>query len=208
MTYCAFDSLEISTCVRVPFYVTPPHSQPFNMMHICTSTATNPPPRSTPTSAKHTNRHTRRQMRTLGSTHARVLSHRHTRRHHRFVCAYWGCSLHAGKHTCGHIYTHGALTDDLFLFLFFNSFIQTYSYIDPRFMCLKKQKTFPWFVIRPGHMPSQAPHTSLIMQMRGNVTPQQQMARDDNNGWTDQFQCLRLYRYGNNKNRWYEILVC
>lgn len=143
MTYCAFDSLEISTCVRVPFYVTPPHSQPFNMMHICTSTATNPPPRSTPTSAKHTNRHTRRQMRALGSTHARVLSHRHTRRHHRFVCAYWGCSLHAGKHTCGHIYTHGALTDDLFLLLFFNSFIQTYSYIDLRFMCLKKTKNFP-----------------------------------------------------------------
>lgn len=48
-------------------------------------------------------------------------------------------------------------------------------------------------------MPSQAPHTSRIMQMRGNVTPRQQMARDDNNGSTDQFQCLRFYRYGNNK---------
>lgn len=77
MTYCAFDSLEISTCVRVPFYVTPPHSQPFNMMHICTSTATNPPPRSTPTSAKHTNRHTRRQMRTSLYSCARTLAQTH-----------------------------------------------------------------------------------------------------------------------------------
>lgn len=69
-------------------------------------------------------------------------------------------------------------------------------------------QTFTRFCrLRPGHMPSQAPHTSLIMQMRGNVTPRQQMARDDNNGSTDQFQCLRLYRYGNNKNRRYEILV-
>lgn len=196
MTYCAFDSLEISTCVRVPFYVTPPHSQPFNMMHICTSTATNPPPRSTPTSAKHTNRHTRRQMRALASTHARVRSHRH----HRFVCA-----LAKMQHTCRGKYTRVhtyTLTGDLFLFLApFCSFIHFYINIDLYSVCLKKKKTFSCFVIRPGHMPSQAPHTSLIMQMRGNVTPQQQMARDDNNGSTDQFQCLRLYRYGNNKNR-------
>lgn len=112
MTYCAFDSLEISTCVRVPFYVTPPHSQPFNMMHICTSTATNPPPRSTPTSAKHTNRHTRRQMRAPASPRARAPSHRR----HRFVCACWKCNIHADRRIHAHTYV---LTGDLFLFLVF-----------------------------------------------------------------------------------------
>lgn len=98
-----------------------------------------------------------------------------------------------------HVYT---LTGDLFPFCcsFFQPYSYLYLYTDPYSYVLKK-KTFSCFVIRPGHMPSQAPHTSLIMQMRGNVTPQQQMARDDNNGSTDQFQCLRLYRYGNNKNR-------
>lgn len=138
MTYCAFDSLEISTCVRVPFYVTPPHSQPFNMMHICTSTATNPPPRSTPTSAKHTNRHTRRQMRALASTHARVHSHRHT---HRQPQIYWKCYIHAGKHTHVHI----ILTGNFLKKTTFSSssvLLQSCSYIDPCSMCLEKKKNF------------------------------------------------------------------
>jgi len=101
MTYCAFDSLEISTCVRVPFYVTPPHSQPFNMMHICTSTATNPPPPPPsllllppppPSSLlyshirkTHKQAHEKADARTLASAraHARARSHRQ----HRFVRA-------------------------------------------------------------------------------------------------------------------------
>lgn len=109
-------------------------------------------------------------------------------------------------HTCAHN-THRWFKRNInFKKMFF--FLRSALFIYRSLLCLEKKKTFTCFVIRPGHMPSQAPHTSLIMQMRGNVTPQQQMARDDNNGSTDQFQCLRLYRYGNNKNRWYEILVC
>ncbi len=65
MTHYVCDSPEISTCVLLSFYVTPPYSQALNMMHICTSTATPPLPHththtlhSTPTSAKHKNRRT------------------------------------------------------------------------------------------------------------------------------------------------------
>lgn len=119
MTYCAFDSLEISTCVRVPFYVTPPHSQPFNMMHICTSTATNPPPRSTPTSAKHTNRHTRRQMRALGSTHARVLSHRHTHAGTTDLCALTEDAAYMQANTHVDTYTLTVHSQMIYSFFFF-----------------------------------------------------------------------------------------
>lgn len=48
------------------------------------------------------------------------------------------------------------------------------------------------------HMSFQASHISVIMQMRWNITPLQQMARDDNNGSTEEIQCPWLYRHGNN----------
>lgn len=48
------------------------------------------------------------------------------------------------------------------------------------------------------HMSFQTSHISVIMQMRWNITPLQQMARDDNNGSTEEIQCPWLYRHGNN----------
>lgn len=61
-------------------------------------------------------------------------------------------------------------------------------------------KTFTLIFITwlPWHMSFQTAHISVIMQMRWNITPLQQMARDDNNGSTEEIQCPWLYRHGNN----------
>lgn len=108
--------------------------------------------------------------------------------------------MQANTHMCAHMHSQVIYSFVFFVFFFYPLHPASFTYRS-LFYVVFLDKTFTCFVIRPGHMPSQAPHTSLIMQMRGNVTPRQQMARDDNNGSTDQFQCLRLYRYGNNKNR-------
>ncbi len=84
MTHYVCDSPEISTCVLLSFYVTPPYSQALNMMHICTSTATPPLPHthththtlhSTPTSANHKNRRTEGRNRVFSSP---ITLHMHT----------------------------------------------------------------------------------------------------------------------------------
>lgn len=61
-------------------------------------------------------------------------------------------------------------------------------------------KTFTLIFITwlPWHMSFQTSHISVIMQMRWSITPRQQMARDDNNGSTEEIQCPWLYRHGNN----------
>lgn len=118
MTYCAFDSLEISTCVRVPFYVTPPHSQPFNMMHICTSTATKPPP---PTLSPHPSlyshiRKTHKQAHKKADAFTSLYPCVRTLAQTPQICV----RLVKKQHTCRQIHKHGhtyVLTGDLFPFI-------------------------------------------------------------------------------------------
>lgn len=69
-----------------------------------------------------------------------------------------------------------------------------------RFFSGSGPKTFSLIFITwlPWHMSFQTSHISVIMQMRRSITPRQQMARDDNNGSTEEMQCPWLYRHGNN----------
>lgn len=117
MTYCAFDSLEISTCVRVPFYVTPPHSQPFNMMHICTSTADNPLLILLPHPQTHKQAHKEADA-GVSPPHTQYTTHNYT------------------LHTYAHTWTHA----DLSSYFFSPSFLISTPYINA-------SKTFTCFVI-------------------------------------------------------------
>lgn len=180
-------------------------------MHICTSTATSPPPITPPPSSSpyshirkthkqaHKEADARTDLRSCPRRRASSLTGSPQ------ICV-WKHNTHTRAGSDAHV-----LTGDLLPLVLCLLSPPPVSRVHISILDVKNKRgnqTLTGFCrLGPGHMPSQAPHTSLIMQMRGNVTPRQQMARDDNNGSTDQFQCLRLYRYGNNKNRWYEILV-